>query len=197
MAIRATRARTRPISPAGDWDQPHPISVITYGGRLGYQAERKDPNYVDAGDTPNTEVSIFDYGDKCIVFETRGLSVENSADEELNKPVREHQGQKVGVVFYGTEGFLVQGIHALHRLRQDNVIKQFEGGGDHFGNFLDAVRSRKAETLNADAFQGHLSAAVRIWPISVTISARRTKLPWTRPRPSLKRPKATTTTSIL
>ena len=26
----------------------HPNAVIAYGGRLGYQAERKDPNYVDA-----------------------------------------------------------------------------------------------------------------------------------------------------
>lgn len=49
----------------------HPVSVISYGGRLGYQAERKDDNYVDAGDTANTQVSIYDYGDKCIVFETR------------------------------------------------------------------------------------------------------------------------------
>jgi len=59
----------------------HPSSVISYGGRLGYQAERKDDSYIDAGDTPNTEVSIFDYGDKCLVFETRGLSVDNAADD--------------------------------------------------------------------------------------------------------------------
>ncbi len=26
------------------------------------------------GDTPNTLVAIYDYGDKCIVFEVRGLS---------------------------------------------------------------------------------------------------------------------------
>ena len=109
MAIPGTRARTRRTSPAGDsGSQTHPVSVITYGGRLGYQAERQDPNYVDAGDTPNTEVSIFDYGDKCIVFETRGLSVDNSADEELNKLFQSTQGDKVGVVFYGSEGTLVQ-----------------------------------------------------------------------------------------
>jgi len=79
------------------------ISVISYGGRLGYQAERNDDNYVDAGDTANTEVSIYDYGDKCIVFETRGLSVDNSADEEINILFESKTGNKIGVIFYGTE----------------------------------------------------------------------------------------------
>ena len=142
--------------------QSHPVSVITYGGRLGYQAERQDPNYVDAGDTPNTEVSIFDYGDKCIVFETRGLSVDNSADEELNKLFQSTQGNKVGVVFYGSEGTLVQLTyeHCIAYDKNMQVIKEFRGGGDHFGNFLDACNSRKREQLNADVREGHLSASM-------------------------------------
>jgi len=86
----------------------HPSSVITYGGRLGYQAERKDDNYVDAGDTPNTEVSIFDYGDKCMVFETRGLDVTDSKDEEINRLFQRDRGNVIGVLFYGTDGYLVQ-----------------------------------------------------------------------------------------
>src|SRR5690606_24958457 len=85
----------------------HPQSVISYGGRLGYQAERKDPNYVDAGNTANTEVSIYDYGDKTIVFETRGLSVDSSGDELINRMFGE-KGNKVGVIFYGSNGYVVQ-----------------------------------------------------------------------------------------
>lgn len=140
----------------------HPNSVITYGGRLGYQAERNDPNYVDAGDTANTEVSIFDYGKKCIVFETRGLDVSNSADEELNKLFGSKSGNKIGVVFYGSEGYVVQRTYSnCVALDKDfNVIKQFKGDGNHFGNFLDACVSRKAEDLNADVREGHLSAAI-------------------------------------
>ena len=72
----------------------HPSTILTYGGRLGYQAERKDPDYVDAGDTGNTEVSIYDYGTKCIVFETRGLSVDDSDDDELNTLFRSTKGQQ-------------------------------------------------------------------------------------------------------
>jgi predicted dehydrogenase len=140
----------------------HPNSVITYGGRLGYQAERKDPKYVDAGDTANTEVAVYDYGDKCIVFETRGLSVDNSADAEINKLFGKPKGNKIGVIFYGTNGVLVQREYTdcVAFDLQGNTIKEFKGGGDHFANFIQAIRSRKAETLNSDAFQGHLSAAL-------------------------------------
>lgn len=45
---------------------------------------RRSP-HVEAGDTENSGGWIYDYGDKCIVFETRGLSVDNSADEEINQ----------------------------------------------------------------------------------------------------------------
>ena len=34
-----------------------------------------------------------------------------------------------------------------------------KGGGDHYGNFLQAVRSRDAKSLNADIEEGHLSSA--------------------------------------
>ena len=140
----------------------HPISVIAYGGRLGYQAERKDDKYVDAGDTANTEVAVYDYGDKCMVFETRGLSVDNSADEELNKLFQSTKGNKIGVVFYGSEGYLVQRTysHCVAYDKNFQVIKEFKGGGDHYGNFIDACVSRKTEDLNASAWEGHLSAAL-------------------------------------
>ncbi len=140
----------------------HPNSVITYGGRLGYQAERNDPNYVDAGDTANTEIAIYDYGDKCMVFETRGLSVDNSADLEISTMFDSTKGNKIGVIFYGTDGYLVQKsyTHCVAFDLTGKMIKEFTGGGDHFDNFIQAVRSRRAEDLNSDAFQGHLSAAL-------------------------------------
>lgn len=142
----------------------HPVGIITYGGRLGYQAERKDDSYVDAGDTGNTEVTIYDYGDKCIVFETRGLSVDNSADDELNEIFDSKTGNKIGVVFYGSEGYLVQRNYNLCVAYDKNrkVIKEFTGGSDqlHFGNFIDACISRKREDLNADVREGHLSAGM-------------------------------------
>jgi len=140
----------------------HPISVVSYGGRLGYQAERNDDGYVDAGDTANTEVSIYDYGDKCLVFETRGLSVDDSADEELNKLFQSSKGNKIGVLFYGADGYLVQKsyTHCIAYDKDMNVVKEFKGDEDHFTNFIDACVSRKVEDLTADVREGHLSAAI-------------------------------------
>ncbi|MDO4584191.1 MAG: Gfo/Idh/MocA family oxidoreductase [Planctomycetia bacterium] len=128
----------------------HPNKVITYGGRLGYQAERKDPSYIDAGDTANTEVSIFDYGDKTLVFETRGLET-----PDLDKA-------KIGVIFYGTEGKLVQESYGYSVAydKSGKMIKEFKGSGNHYSNFLDAVLKRDASILHAPVLDGHLSAAL-------------------------------------
>ena len=140
----------------------HPNTILSYGGRLGYQAERKDPKYIDAGDTANTEVSIYDYGDKCIVFETRGLDVTNSADEEIHRLFQSTKGNKIGVIFYGTTGYLVQARydHLVAFDKNLDVIQEFKGAGDHFGNFLDACISRQADDLNANVREGHLSAGI-------------------------------------
>ena len=110
-------------------------------------------------DTGNTEVSIYDYGDKSIVFETRGLSVDESDDTELNTLFQSSKGNKIGVVFYGSEGFLVQKSyrHCIAYNKDMTVMKEFNGGDNHFGNFLDACQSRKVEDLNADVREGHLS----------------------------------------
>jgi predicted dehydrogenase len=115
--------------------------VISYGGRLGYE---------DAGDAANTQVAIHQFGEKTLVFEVRGLKTDALLDA------------KVGVIFYGSDGYLVLNNYtggAAFDLK-GNKVKEFKADGDHFANFFDAVRSRKAEILNADILEGHLSAAL-------------------------------------
>jgi len=115
--------------------------VVSYGGRLGYE---------DAGETANTQTIIHDYGDKSLVFEVRGL------------PTDALRGAHVGVIFEGSEGYVVLTSYdkgAAFDLA-GNMVTVFQGGGDHFGNFLDAVRSRRHEDLHADIEQGHLSSAL-------------------------------------
>ena len=140
-----------------------PQAVISYGGRLGYNIEKNDPDYVDAGDVANTLVSIYDYGDKCMVFETRGLSTEN-----LRIPTGLRAGTRVGVIAYGTKGFGIQGVteggqtysnSAAYDL-EGNLIQEFTGGGNHFGNFLDAVIANDPSAVTLDAYGGALSAVV-------------------------------------
>jgi predicted dehydrogenase len=119
-------------------------SVISYGGRFGYE---------DAGETANTQVSIHEYaGGKRLVFEVRGLDT----------PKLKNVG--VGVIFYGTEGMVVIPSYSggvAYDLK-GNEIAKFKGGDDkyHFGNFVEAAMSREPKLLNADILEGHRSSAL-------------------------------------
>jgi hypothetical protein len=113
-------------------------SVLSYGGRFGY---------TDVAETPNTQIGIFDFGDKTIVSETRGL-----------KSAPFHPTVKSMWFFYGSEGIIAD----THLLDMDGkVIRPFEGkDGNHFANFLTAVRSRRQADLAADILEGHQSTAL-------------------------------------
>src|SRR5688572_24851799 len=113
-------------------------AVISYGGRLGYK---------DAGQTPNTQVCIFDFGDKTIISETRGLKT---------GPFRE--GQRGGTIFEGTKG-IIAGSSVFDL--DGKLVHTFDGKSEnHFANFLTAVRSRKREDQRAEILEGHQSAAL-------------------------------------
>jgi predicted dehydrogenase len=114
--------------------------VICYGGRLGYE---------DAGDVANTEVALCEFGDKTLVFEVRGLATD---------PLRD---ASVGVIFYGSEGYVVLTTYTTGAAfdPQGNLVKKFSGGGDHFGNFIEAVKAHDPRHLHCDVLEGHLSCA--------------------------------------
>src|SRR6185369_10923749 len=61
-------------------------SVFSIGGRFGY---------VDDGQTANTQICVFDYGDSELTFEVRGL------------PTKDYKGATVGNVFHCSDGYLV------------------------------------------------------------------------------------------
>ncbi len=116
-------------------------NVISYGGRLGYE---------DAGETANTQVIAHDYGDRSLVFEVRGLKT------------KDYKGAKVGVIFECEDGYMVIASYSAGVVfdKDGKKVREFTGGGDHFGNFITAVRSRKVKDLNADIEEGHLSSAL-------------------------------------
>jgi predicted dehydrogenase len=126
-------------------------SVQSVGGRFGY---------VDDGETANTQICLFDYGDCELIFEVRGLA----SDSPFPPPVRSgKRGENfVGNIFYASEGVLVcPSYTAAIAVRPDGeIIREFKGGEDHFGNFIQAVRSRRVEDLHADILEGHLSSAL-------------------------------------
>jgi Oxidoreductase family, NAD-binding Rossmann fold/Oxidoreductase family, C-terminal alpha/beta domain/TAT (twin-arginine translocation) pathway signal sequence len=130
-----------------------PKSARSIGGRFGYE---------DDGQTANTQVCVFDYGDCELIFEVRGLpSRDPFPGKDLGKFPLKPQNF-VGNVFYGSEGVMVCPSYtaAIVLDSKGDIVQQFKGGEDHFGNFVKAVRSRKMEDLNADILEGHLSSAL-------------------------------------
>lgn len=118
--------------------------VISYGGRLGYE---------DAGDVANTQVAIhsFDGGKKTLVIEVRGLESED------------YRGANwFGYCLHGSNGYILMNSYEGGKAFDNDgkELETFSGGGDHYGNFVKAVRSRKHEDLNADILEGHLSAGL-------------------------------------
>ena len=122
--------------------------VFSVGGRLGYE---------DDGETPNTQIVIHHYKTAPLIFEVRGLPATAGA-KEMGK----YRGADVGVVIDCEHGYMVIPSYAgaLIYDRSGVLIKKFQGGGDHYENFIKAVRSRKATDLNADILEGHLSSAL-------------------------------------
>ncbi len=121
-----------------------PSSVVTLGGRFGYE---------DQGETPNTEITVMDFGGVPLIFEVRGLKTDG------------YQGEKVGNIVHLEGGTIVDGKFLPRGGSKAEPLPKVDGvgrgpGGNHFGNFIAAVRSRKPADLNADILEGHHSSAL-------------------------------------
>lgn len=121
-----------------------PTSVVSVGGRFGYS---------DQGETPNTQVTLMEFGPTKLIFEVRGLRTDG------------YRGQTVGNIFHLEEGviaghrFFPRGGMASEAIPQQQV-RRGPGGANHFANFIAAVRSRRVADLNADIAEGHYSSAL-------------------------------------
>ena len=108
---------------------------MSYGGRLGMD---------DCGETPSVQITIHDFGPITLIQEVRNL--------KTDKPKPGH------TVIVGTEGYVAD--EAVYDLT-GNLVQKLQGPNiDHFGNFIQAVRSRKREEQIADVEQGHISTAL-------------------------------------
>jgi predicted dehydrogenase len=146
----------------------HPTTIYSMGGLYGINPAECEQ------ETPNTQTSVFKYKDgKMLEFETRG----RYTNEEGGL------GISIGNTFYGTEGYLeINGSNWQAFRRREN--KPFAGsgigekptdfmtppgGGGHFNNFIDAIRSGKDEDLHCQIYEGYMSACL---PALANISYR-------------------------
>ncbi len=121
----------------------HPTSITSIGGRLGYE---------DDGETPNTLITNFDYGTGSIpfTFEVRGLETDP------------YRGCRIGVIYDCEQGYVVNPSYEAATAfdKAGSQIKTFGGWGDHFRNFIDAVKATDPAKIAATPLDGHLSASL-------------------------------------
>ena len=133
-------------------DKPAP-RAMSIGGRLGFD---------DGGETPNTQVAILDYQPAPLICEVRNFRATEGVDS-----MGKFRGAARGIVVECEGGYLLgdsSGAAAFDG--EDRQIKEFQDDGkpreievSHLANFVEAVRSRKADDLRAEAWEGHVSAA--------------------------------------
>ncbi len=118
-----------------------PKSVVSVGGRFGYK---------DQGQTPNTLLTLIDFGEVKLLLEIHGRVAMNQ--------------WKITNEFYTDEGAIRDGKFFAKGKSEGVAIDNFpapgapEQGPRHMQNFIDCVRSRKREDLHAEILEGHRTA---------------------------------------
>jgi hypothetical protein len=108
------------------------------------------------GETPNSQIAIFDSKPAPLIFEHRNLPAQKGGTA-----MDHYRGVRAGMVIECEGGYYAGGwIYD----NNGNKIKQFklDGGRKHQANFIKAVRSRKITDLNADILEGHLSTVITL-----------------------------------
>lgn len=136
---------------------PHQLDLARWG--LGVKLPKKVQSmgghylFDDDQETPNCQMAIFEYPDekKILTFEVRHWITNSEGDSQI------------GAFVYGSEGYLeiskYNGYRTFLGKNREPGPAQ-EEGGNHYANFIDAVRSRKPEQLNAEIEDGHISASL-------------------------------------
>ncbi len=124
-----------------------PKAAMAIGGRFGYD---------DDGETPNTLLVAFEVGSFPLVTQFRALPMKPGLEA-----MDHFRGIRRGTVIQCENGYYAGGrgggwIYDLDGKRVEPV--EGDGGSAHVQNFLDAVRSRRPQDLNAPMQVGHISA---------------------------------------
>ncbi len=116
----------------------------------------------DDQETPNVLNCAFEFdqdGSKRLLeFEVRHWLTNPEAQ------ITERTGtNSIGNIFYGSKGYLAVDTYSSYKSwmgRNQQPGPARNAGGDHYLNFIEAVRSRKRESLNAEIEEGAISTAL-------------------------------------
>ena len=133
-------------------DVTYPTKVSSMGGHFMFDDDQQ---------TPNTQVATFEFDGmgkkKFLIFEVRHWMSNHEAGLGEGKK----DPNTIGNMFYGSKGYMVVGGGYKTFLgREQEPGPARSGGGNHFENFLNAMRSRKPSDLNAEIEEGAMSTVL-------------------------------------
>jgi predicted dehydrogenase len=137
-----------------------PESIISIGGRLGYE---------DDGNTANTQLLFLEHkGLAPILFEVRGLP---KSAMDYKKGMDRFQGIDLGNAIEYENGSLLGGHGANCKIvdKQGKIIKSFKGGRSHIQSFIDAVIAGQISPTRAVESAHYSSALAHLGAISLAI----------------------------
>jgi predicted dehydrogenase len=133
----------------------YPTKVSAIGGHFMFDDDQETPNDL------NISFEFDDAGKKKMIsFEVRHWITNHEAGIDEPAP-----GNTVGTIFYGSNGYLSlwsedSGKYASFLGREQKPGPSGSDRGNHFANFIQAVRSRKQSDLNAPIEDGAISTAL-------------------------------------
>ncbi len=121
-----------------------PAKITAMGGKFLFDDDKI---------TPEVLTTLYHYPDqkKLIQFEVRPWCT-NAED-----------GASVGNIFYGSEGYLVVNDYDSYQIYFGRKKEKGPGrraGGDHFANWIKAIRSRKTSDQNGPVESAHLASGL-------------------------------------
>jgi predicted dehydrogenase len=135
----------------------YPTKVSAMGGHFMFD---------DDQETPNTLVVTYEFngrGNKrqLMVFEVRHWITNHEAG--IGEREGKRGGNTVGNLFYGSNGYMAIDGYATYKTflgKEQEPGPARSEGGSNWRNFIDALRTRKREDLNADIEEGAISCAL-------------------------------------
>ncbi len=124
-------------------DAAWPKAAIAVGGRFGYK---------DQGQTANTQIAVFDYGDAQLIFEVRGLKTGKYHGEGIGNTFHFEEGVVAGGKFYP------KGKAEPQKVASAKVERSSRGG--NFGEFIQRMRDRQIDNFLWNLETAHYSAGL-------------------------------------
>jgi predicted dehydrogenase len=130
----------------------YPVKVSAVGGHFMFD---------DDSETPNVLNCAFEFEvngqRRMLEFEARHWMTNGEA------AIEDRQHNAIGNLFYGSKGYLAVDSYTSYKSwmgREQEPGPARQTGGDHYANWIEAIRTRQRETLHAEIEEGAISTAL-------------------------------------